>query len=85
MDQRQIAKQMIEFGQAAFNSAFDANTMFQDQIERVTSTMLDQSTWLPSESRKAIDSWVSTYRTSRSNFKKYVDDSYKQAQEFFAG
>jgi hypothetical protein len=85
MDQKQIAKQMFEFGQAAFNSAYDANTMFQDQVERVTSTVLDQSTWLPPESRKAIDSWMATYRTGRTNFKKYVDDSYKQAQELFAG
>lgn len=81
MDQRQIAKQMIEFGQATFNSAYDANTMLQDQFERVSKTVLDQATWLPSEGRKAIDNWTATFKTGRENFKKYVDNSYKQAQE----
>lgn len=81
--QQQIVKQMIEFGQAAFNNAYNANTLFQDQFERVANTVLDQSKLIPTEGRKMIDSWTTTYKTSRENFKKYVDDSYKQAQELF--
>ncbi len=84
MEQQQIIKQMIEFGHATFNNAYNANTLFQDQIERVANTVLDQSTWIPSEGRKAIDNWAATMKTGRDNFKKYMDDSYKQVQEIFA-
>ncbi|MBT8342240.1 MAG: hypothetical protein HKP58_15685 [Desulfatitalea sp.] len=85
MEQRQVIKQMVEFGQTAFNNAYDANTLLQDQVERVTNTMLDQAGWLPSEGRKAITGWVTTYKTGRDNFKKFVDDSYKQVNEIIAG
>lgn len=85
MDQKQVVKQMIEFGQVTFNNAFNANTMLQDQFERVTSTVLDQATWIPPEGRKVMESWTATYKASRDNFKKYVDDSLKQTQEIFVG
>jgi hypothetical protein len=83
MEQQQIVKQMIEFGHAAFNNAFNANTLFQDQFERVANTVLDQQKWIPTEGRKMIDSWTATIKTGRENFKKYVDESYKQAEDIF--
>jgi len=85
MEQKQIVKQMIDFSQTTFNNAFNANTLLQDQFERVTNTVLDQATWIPPEGRKLIDSWSATMKSNRDSFKKYVDDSYKQAQEILAG
>ena len=85
MDQKQMLKQMLDFCQISFNNAYNANAMLQDQFERVAGTVLDQATWLPAEGRKAIQDWVSAYKTGRDNFKKYVDDSYKKVEEFFAG
>ena len=58
--------------------------LLQDQFERVAGTVLDQATWLPAEGRKAIENWVESYKTGRENFKKYVDDSYKKVEDFFA-
>jgi len=85
MEQRQIVKQMIEFSQTTFNNAYSANTLLQDQIERVTNTMLDQAAWIPPEGRKLIDSWAITLKTNRDGFKKYIDESYKHAQDILAG
>lgn len=84
MDQKQILKQMIEFYQANFNNAFNANAMLQDQFEHMTNTVLDQATWLPAEGRRAIENWVEAYKTGRDNYKKYVDDSYRKVEAFFA-
>lgn len=84
MEQKQILKQMIEFQQTTFNNTYNANSLLQDQFERVANTMLDQATWIPAESRKAIDGWVGAYKSGRDNLKKYVEDSYKKAEEFFA-
>lgn len=84
MEQKQIFKQMIEFQQATFNNAYNANSLLQDQFERVANTMLNQATWIPAESRKMIDAWVGAYKSGRDNFKKYVEDSYKKTEEFFA-
>lgn len=85
MDQKMMLKQMIDFCQTSFNNAYSANVMLQDQFERVASTVLDQATWLPAEGRKAVQDWVAAYKTGRDNYKKYVDDSYKKVEEYFAG
>lgn len=85
MEQKQIVKQMIEFNQTTFNNAFNANTLLQDQFERVANTVLEQATWIPPEGRKLIDSWSTTMKSNRDSFKKYMDESYKQAQEILAG
>jgi hypothetical protein len=83
--QKKMLKQMIEFNQATFNNAYNAIALLQDQFERVAGTVLDQASWLPSEGRQAIENWVESYKTGREQFKKYVDDSYKKVEEFFAG
>jgi hypothetical protein len=83
--QKQMLKQMVEFNQATFNNAYNAIALLQDQFERVANTVLDQATWLPAEGRKAIEQWVESYKTGRENFKKYVDESYKKVEEYFAG
>lgn len=84
MEQKQILKQIFDFQQTTFNNAFSATTLLQDQYERMANTFLNQAAWIPAEGRKAIDGWVDAYKSGRDNFKKYVDDSYKKAEEFFA-
>lgn len=85
MDQRkQMLKQMIEFNQAMFNNTCNAIALAQDQFEKIAGNVLNQATWLPDEGRKAIEQWVESYKTGRDNFKKYVDESYKKVEEYFA-
>ncbi len=85
MDQKQIFKQMVEFNQATFNSSFNAMMMMQDQLERVAVTALDQAAWMPAEGREAIDNWVQTCKSGQENFKKYMDESFKKVEAYFAG
>ena len=84
MDQKQILKQMVEFNQTAFNNAFNAMTLLQDQFERVAKTGLEQATWLPAEGRKAVENYTETYKSACQTFKQQVDDSYKQVEKTFA-
>ncbi len=85
MDRNQIFKQMVAFNQATFNNSFNAMVLLQDQLERVSKTALDQSSWIPAEGQKAISSWVEAYKTGRDNYKKYVDESYEKIDQFLAG
>ena len=84
MDQKQILKQMVEFNQTAFNNAFNAMTLLQDQFENVAKTVLEQATWLPAEGRKAIENYTETYKSACQTFKQKIDDSYKQVEKTFA-
>ena len=81
MKQSEIVKQAIAFNQTTFDSAYDATVMFQNQFEKVATSMLDQANWMPAEGRKAIDSYVDAYKSGRDQFKQYVDDGFKKAEE----
>jgi len=83
MDQKQIFKQMIEFNKAAFNNAFNAMVMVQDQTETLTSNMLNQATGIPEEGRKALQDWVDAFKKGRKEYKKTVDEAFNKVEEFF--
>ncbi|MCK7511598.1 MAG: hypothetical protein MZV70_51175 [Desulfobacterales bacterium] len=52
MDQKQIAKQMIDFNKAAFDNSFNAMAILQDQIEKMASTALEQNNMIPAEGKR---------------------------------
>lgn len=83
MDQKQIFKQMVDFNKGAFNSAFNAMVMVQDQTETLANTMLNQATGMPEEGRKAIREWVDAFKKGRETYRKTVDDAFKKVETFF--
>ena len=82
MDQKQIFKQMVDFNKGAFNNAFNAMVMIQDQNETLANTMLNQATWMPEEGKKAIREWVDTFKKGREEYKKTVDEAFKKVEAF---
>ncbi|MBU0514992.1 MAG: hypothetical protein KJ621_09490 [Proteobacteria bacterium] len=85
MDQKQMLAQMIEFNKNAFENSFSATALMQDQMEKMTSTFLDQATWLPEDGKKVLKEWTETFKKGRTDFKKAVDDSFKKVDSYFAG
>jgi hypothetical protein len=43
MDQKQIAKQMVEFNKSAFDNTFNAMTALQDQTEKLVFQFLEKA------------------------------------------
>jgi division protein CdvB (Snf7/Vps24/ESCRT-III family) len=76
METEKFAKQVIDFQKATFDNTFTAVTMLQDQTERMVNTMIEQATWLPEESRRAIDEMVGTYKKGRADFKGVIDENF---------
>ncbi len=83
MDQKQIAKQMIQFNKTAFDNSFSAMTMVYEQNEKMLETFLGQASGLPEEGKKAIKEWMTSYSTGCSDFKKQVDENYAKVEEYF--
>ncbi len=83
MDQKQIFKQMMDFNKSAFNNAFSAMVMVQDQTETLTSNMLNQATGIPEEGKKALLDWVDAFKKGREEYKKTVDEAFKKVEDFF--
>jgi division protein CdvB (Snf7/Vps24/ESCRT-III family) len=83
METEKFSKQMIDFQKATFDNTFTAVTMLQDQAERMVNTMLEQTTWLPEESRRAIDEMVGTYKKGRADFKGVMDENFVKLADLF--
>ncbi len=84
MDQKQIAKQMIEFNKTAFDNTFSAMIAMQDQTEKLVSGFLEKASWLPAEGKKTINDWINTYKKGREDYKASADESYKKVADYFA-
>jgi hypothetical protein len=84
MDQKQIAKQMIEFNKTAFDNAFNSMIVLQDQTEKLIFRFLEKAPWFPEEGKKAINEWVIACKKGREDFKTTANDSYKKVTEYFA-
>jgi polyhydroxyalkanoate synthesis regulator phasin len=82
MDQKQIFRQMVDFNKGAFNNAFNAMVMVQDQSETLANTMLNQATWMPEEGKKAVREWVDTFKKGREEYKKTVEEAFKKVEAF---
>ncbi|GAB4266741.1 MAG: hypothetical protein Kow0092_19810 [Deferrisomatales bacterium] len=82
MPQRAMAKQMLDANKAAFDSSFQAMVMLQEQAEKMTLTLLEQTTWLPDEGKKMIREWIDGCKKGRDDYKKRVDEGYAKVAEF---
>jgi len=85
METGKIAKQMIDFQKTAFDNTFGAMVALQDQTEKMVNTTIEQSAWLPKEGKKAINEWTEACKKGRDDFKKFVDENFSKAEDFFAG
>ena len=84
MDQKQIAKQMIEFNKTAFDNTFSAMITLQDQTEKMVFGFLEKAPWFPEEGKKAINDWMKNYKKGREDFRTSAEESYKKVATYFA-
>jgi polyhydroxyalkanoate synthesis regulator phasin len=83
MEKFQIIKQMTEFNKTAFDNSYNTMTMFREQNEKMANSLLDQATWMPEEGKKALTEWMKSYKKGCEDFKKIVDQNYKNVEQYF--
>ena len=84
MENKIIAKQIIDFHKSAFDSTFNSLNIFQQQMEKMVQTFVQQAPWLPAEGKAAINEWRKICNKGCSDFKEAVDNNYKKVEEYFA-
>jgi hypothetical protein len=77
-----MAKQVIEYQKSSFFGVFDAMATLQDKAVDTVDTVLDQTSWLPDDGRKALQGWVDVCQEERDRFKSYVDDSFNNIEKY---
>ncbi len=84
MEQKQIARQMMEFNKTAFDNSFSSMSALQDQTEKLVLSFLDKAAWFPAEGKKAVNDWVTSYKKGREDFKNAADENYQKVADYFA-
>ncbi|MEN6359937.1 MAG: hypothetical protein ABFD59_07770 [Smithella sp.] len=83
MDQRQIAKGMIEFNKSLLDNTFSAISTIQDQSAKMFTDFMDKANWLPDDGKKAINNWLAAYKKGRDDFKTATDEKYEKVANYF--
>ncbi len=84
MDSTWMVKQMIDFQQTAFNSAYNAFSMARAHSEKVANTLFEQALWLPEESKRIIGQWADIGAKGQNDFKTVVDENFTQMGKIFS-
>ncbi len=84
MDPKNLGKQMIDFYKTTFDNSFNAIMMLQEQMERMTGLYWGQMVNLPQEAKKGLNEWTKSYNKNCEDFKKVVDDGFKNLESFSA-
>ncbi len=85
MEQFQVFKQMAQFNKTAYDNSYNTMSMFREQNEKMANSLLDQATWMPEEGKKVINEWMKGYKKGCEDFKKIVDQNYKNVEKCFTG
>lgn len=80
-DASQAAKQVIGFQKSAFTSCYDVVANAQDQAVSAMNLVLDHSSIMPEEGRKALSNWVSACQQERGRLKSYMDTGFSNLEK----
>lgn len=76
MDLRTMIHQFVDLSKSSFDNGYEAVATIQDQTERVANAFMEQASWIPQESRSTMDEFAATFRKSREDFKKTIDEEF---------
>jgi hypothetical protein len=83
MEQTRVARQITSFYKKTYDNSISAINTLQDQTERMVNLSLDQSPWLPEQSKNLVNTWVKAYRGGCDNFTAAADAQYKKFEAMF--
>lgn len=83
MEQFNMLKQMVYFNKTAFDQGYHAMEILREQNQKMANSLLDQAKWMPEEGKKAAGEWMQVYNKGCNDFKKTVDQSYKNVEDLF--
>jgi hypothetical protein len=84
MDPKKMSTQMIDVYKTTFNTSFSALMMLQEQMERMVNLYWGQMINVPEEAKKGLNEWTKSYKKNCEDFKKMVDDGFKNLESLAA-
>ncbi|MGA8181131.1 MAG: hypothetical protein WB792_13800 [Desulfobacterales bacterium] len=84
MEQFDTLKQMVQFNKTAFDQGYNTMEMLWKQNEKMTTSFLDQTVWLPEEGKKTVNECMRLFKKGCDDFKKAADQNYKNIEKLFS-
>jgi hypothetical protein len=84
MDSKKMGKQMIDLYQTTFDNSFSAMMTLREQMERMANLYWGQMVSLPEEAKKGLSDWTKSHKKNCEDFKKMVDDGFKNLESLTA-
>jgi len=84
MEMVKMVRQMIDFHKSFSDNTYDVMMTLLEQGARMANTMLAGATWIPNESKRAVNESMSIYRKGCEDMKSILDEGFKSLQELFA-
>ena len=77
METNLIAKQTLQIYHAALIQTLDAALAAQDQSQKTLETLLEQSSVVPQEGKRAINDWLEACRQQTTAMKNVIDEGFR--------
>ena len=84
MDPKKMTTQMIDVYKTTFNTSFSAMMAAQEQMERMANLFWGQMVNIPEEAKKGMNEWTKSTKKNCEDFKKMVDDGFKNLESLTA-
>ena len=84
MDPKKMTVNMIEIYKTTFDSSFGAMMTLREQMERMSNLFWGQMVNIPEEAKKGLNEWTKSHKKNCEDFKKMVDDGFKNLESLNA-
>ena len=76
MDAINVTRQMLDFQKQAVNNFQSMWDFAQTQTSTTVDRLMDQASWMPQESRQALENWRTLMKQERERFSADVDQCF---------
>ena len=82
MENKKLAKQMIDFHKTSFRNSFSTMEMFRNQTEKFLQAMIDHTPGISAEGKQVLEHWSNAYKKTIADLQKTMDDGYAKLEVF---
>jgi hypothetical protein len=75
METNQMTKKILDFQKDVISQWYDVVTSMQEQAAESLKSVMAQSSWMPDEGRRMVQSWVEACQKGCDDYKELVEDS----------
>lgn len=82
MENKKLAKQMIDFHKTSFQNSFSTMEMFRNQAEKFLQAIIDHTPGINEEGKQVLEQWSNAYKKTVNDVQKTVNDGYDRLEAF---